>query len=182
MKKGILLGIISTVAVLGMVTVASANSVEWVYFTNGADAGMGPGADLLMGTGDDVADANNAAGAYTLATITWDPADPQCPTQPGIGYMTGSEVRCMGDPVGGYTTTYLNVTSTETMPGTGTVKIQLKPGGTNGGTGCGLGVYSGTSETQMIMGGGLPIPTPPTATHGQIFDATQAGYDAALGL
>lgn len=173
MKRGLLLSILSAFAVLGMVTMASGNSTSWTYLTVAADVGKGPGGDLLMGNGDDVTDANNASGAYTVASITWDPLNAACGA-PGVGYMTGTEVRFMGCPPGGYTTTSLNVTSTETMPGTGTITIELKPGGTNGGTGCGLGIYSGTSETQMIMGGGDPIPSAPTTTHGQVFDADTA--------
>jgi len=173
MKKEILLSVLALVAVFGMVTMASANSTTWTYLTVAADAGMGPGGDLLMGTGDDVADANNADGAYTVAGITWDPADEAC-GPPSVGYMTGTEVRFMGCPPGGYETTYLNVESTETMEGTGTITMELKPGGTNGGTGCGLGIYSGTSEMQMIMLGGAPMPQDPTTTHGQVFDADTA--------
>ena len=49
MKKGILFTAFSLLAVFGMVTMASANSVQWVYFTYAPDVGVGPGADLLMG-------------------------------------------------------------------------------------------------------------------------------------
>ena len=67
MKSRILFSCITLAAVLGMVTLASAGSVEWQYFTTSAEVGMGPGGDALMGTGDDVSDANNTPGAYSLA-------------------------------------------------------------------------------------------------------------------
>jgi hypothetical protein len=105
--------------------------------------------------------------------MTWDPDDPTC-GPPSVGYMTGMEVRCMGEPTGEFTTTYLDVTSTETMPGTGTVKMKLNPAVTSGGDNCGLGVYSGSSSTMMIMTGLPPIPTPTTPTDGQVFDADTA--------
>ncbi len=170
MKRGLLLSFLSVITVFAMVTMANANSVEWEYFTYAADAGNGPGADLLMGTADDAPDANNTPGAYSITSIIWDPADPQC-GPPAVGYLFGSEVRCMGEPTGGFTMTYLDVTQTETIPGSGTVKIKLDPAGTNTGNNCGLGVYQATSQTLMSLPGGGSLPMPPTPTDGKVLDA-----------
>jgi hypothetical protein len=173
-KKGILLSVFSLVAVFGVITMASANSVGWQYFTYSGDAEKGPGADLLMGTGDDVADARNTSGTYSIASIVWDPADPQCGA-PSVGYMTGSEVRCMGTPSGGFTVTYLNVTQTETIPGSGTVTIKLTPaGGPNTGNNCGVGVFAQTTQTTMYLTGGVKLNMPPTPSNGKVFDADVA--------
>jgi Putative metal-binding motif len=174
MKKGILLSFFSLVAVFAMITIASANSADWKYFTNAADVGKGPGTDLLMGTGDDVPDAKNTAGAYSTTSIIWDPADPTC-GPPSTGYLTGSETRCMGTPTGGFTVTYLNVTQTETIPGSGTVMIKLTPGAApSTGDNCNLGNFTQTTRTTMYMAGGGSLPMPPTTSNGKFLNADVA--------
>jgi hypothetical protein len=172
MIKGILRGIFSVVAVLGMVTMANAGSVDWQYFTHSSVVGMGPGSDVLMGNGNDAPDANNAPGAYTVAYMTWDPADPQCPAT-GNSYMTGIEVDCLGTPAGQFTATYLDATQTEPMPNAGPIQIKLTAGGSpNTGNACGLGVFHATKDTTMYMGG-LPIlPMDDTPVDGKVIDAT----------
>lgn len=174
MKRGILLSIISAAAVLGMLTMANAGSVDWQYFTNAPDAGVGPGVDLLMGTSDDAADARNTAGAYSVASIVWDPVDPQCGPA-SVSYMTGIEVDCLGTPPGGFTATYLNVAQTETIPGAGTTQIKMTPGGgPNTGTPCGLGVFTGTKDTTIYSGGAPLMPLNDTPVNGKILSATVA--------
>lgn len=174
MKKGILVSIGSLAAVLGMVAMASANSTDWQYFTNAADAGKGPGTDLLMGTGDDIADSNNAAGAYSAAYIIWDPANPSCPP-PSVGYLTGYQTVCMGDPAGDFTMTYLEAVQTE-LPGTGTgtTTLKLTSGQTSGGDGCGAGPFSGIAYETAYYVVGPPVVLPPLAFYGKVFDADTA--------
>ncbi len=172
MKKGFFLSVFSLVAVFGMVTMASASSVEWVYFTNAPDVGVGPGADLLMGTVDDAPDANNTPGAYSIASIVWDPLDPQC-GPPTVSYMTGIEVDCLGTPPGGLTAKYLNITQTEPIPGVGATQIKLTAGGApNTANNCGLGIFYGTKDTTMYMGGVPVLPMNDTPVDGKVIDAT----------
>jgi len=171
MKRGILLSVFSLAAVFGMVTMASAASVDWQYFTYAPDTGIGPGADLLMGTTDDVADAINAAGAYSVASIVWDPADPTC-GPPAVSYMTGIEVDCLGTPSGGFTATYLDVVQTETFPGAGSTQVKMTTGGgPNTGNACGLGVFHGIKDTTLYFGGAPLMTMDDTPVDGKIIDA-----------
>jgi hypothetical protein len=173
MKKESLFTVFSLLAVFGMVTMASAGSVDWQYFTHASVVGTGPGADLLMGTTDDAADASNAPGSYSLTYITWDPLDPTC-GPPSVTYMTGIEVDCLGTPTAGqFTATYLDVVQTEPIPGVGPIQIKLTAGGSpNTGNRCGLGTFQATKDTTMYMGG-LPIlPMDDTVVDGKVIDAT----------
>ena len=181
MKKRILFSCISLAAVFGMVTLASAGSVEWQYFTTFAEVGIGPGDDSLMGTGDDVSDANNTPGAYSLAVIVWDPANPACDSWPTVGYMTGTQVRCAGTPAGGFTTHYMNVTQTPTMPGSGATTITLAPTPASTGDNCGVGEYVSTTYTLLSAPGQPSLPKTSVAD-GKIFSAgTAITQDYACG-
>ena len=171
MKRGFLLSIVSAVAVLGMLTMANAGSVDWEYFEYAPDVGVGPGADLLMGTTDDAADAKNTAGAYSVASIVWDPADPTCGPA-SVSYMSGYETDCLGTPSGGFTATYLDVTQTESIPGAGSTQVKLTVGGgPNTGTPCGLGVFTGTKDTTLYSGGAPLMPMNDTPVDGKIMNA-----------
>ncbi len=170
MKRGFLLSIVSAVAVLGMLTMANAGSVDWQYFKYTPAVGVGPGADLLMGTTDDAPDARNTAGAYSVASIIWDPANPGCGPA-SVSFMSGIEVDCLGTPAGGFTATYLDVTQTESIPGAGATQVKMTPGGTpNTGTGCGLGVFHGTKDTTLYSGGAPIMTMNDTPVDGRIMD------------
>jgi len=173
MQKGLLLSIFSVAAVFGMITMANAGSVDWQYMTDSSLANKGPGSDGKMGTGDDVDDMNNPAGALSVAIITWDPADPTC-GDPSASYMTGIEVDCLGTPSGQATATYLDIFQTETMPGAGTSTITLTPGGgPNTADNCGLGAFHATKDTTMHSAMG-DIPMLDTPADGMVYDATTA--------
>ncbi len=186
MNKGMLFTVLALAASLGMVTTAGADSSDWVYFTNAADIGMGPGADLLMGTADDAADANNLWGAYSNATIVWDPGDPTCPP-PSVGFLRGNQTTCNGDPTGQFSLTYLDAQQTE-LPGTGTggSTLKLTPGTVSAAGPCGIGAYSGTSSFTITYDGGIPIPLAAAPFNGRNFDATTpyvgGTYDCGPGL
>jgi hypothetical protein len=176
MKRGFLLSIVSAVAVFGMITMASAGSVDWQYLTDPSAVNKGPGLDGLMGTGDDSADANNTPGALSSATITWGVSDPPCPLAQSISYYTGIEVDCLGTPTTGENTaTYLTVLQTETIPDTGTATIKLTPGGgPNTGDNCGLGAVHSTKDTTLYMSvAGIPaaIPLGVSPSDGMVYDA-----------
>jgi len=161
MKKATIFSVLSVVGILAVATMGVAGEVVWTELTHSSLVGVGPGLDGLMATSDDVADARNASGSITVATIEWGTPGPTCPAQSGpdeVSYGVGVYKWCMGDPTSGqFKFTSINETYTSIPQIGSSYTTMLTPGGgPNTGTPCGFNTsgtqFSATIDWQLMVG------------------------------